>query len=341
MNKANNSRPTMREVAALSGTSLKTVSRVFNGVSTVDVDLSQRVKAAARKLNYTPNMTAGSLRRKNGQTKTIGLLLEDISNPFSSALYRVFENYARERGFIVLAGSLDEDADREREFVSLFVSRRVDGLIIAPSGTDHEYLKPEVQAGTKFGFIDRPPLNFVADSVVSTNRKGSLQAVSHLVSFGHKRIAYFGDRSTIYTTSERYHGYVEGLKRAKLPLDKKLVFQGINSPKEVKALIIAILESSNPPTAIYASQNLVTLAVIQALHEIGCEKKIALVGFDQIPSAELLTPAITLVTQDITAMGERSAQLLFNRIEGYEGEVVQEVVPTSLIIRGSGEIGPS
>ena len=341
MNKANNSRPTMREVAALSGTSLKTVSRVFNGVNTVDEDLIRRVKTAARKLNYTPNMTAGSLRRKNGQTKTIGLLLEDISNPFSSALHRVFENYARERGFIVLAGSLDEEADREREFVSLFISRRVDGLILAPSGIDHGYLKPELQAGTKFGFIDRPPLNFAADSVVSTNREGSRQAVSHLVSYGHTRIAYFGDRPTIYTTSERYQGYIDGLKQAKIPLDKKLVFQGFNSPPEVRSLITAMLESSNPPTAIYASQNLVTLAVIQALHEIKCEKKIALVGFDHIPTADLLTPAITLVTQDITAMGERSAQLLFNRIEGFEGAVVQEIVPTSLVIRGSGEIGPS
>lgn len=331
----------MREVAALSGTSLKTVSRVFNGVSTVDENLSRRVKVAARKLNYTPNMTAGSLRRKNGQTKTIGLLLEDISNPFSSALHRVFENYARERGFIVLAGSLDEDADRELELVSLFISRRVDGLIIAPAGSDQGYLKPEVQAGTKFGFIDRPPMNFTADSVVSTNREGSRRAVAHLASFGHTRIAYLGDQSTIYTASERYQGYLEGMKQAKIPVDKKLVFQGFDSPETVKASVIALFESSNSPTAIYASQNLVTLAVIQALREMGREKKIALVGFDHIPAAELLTPAITLITQDIAAMGQHSAQLLFNRIEGFEGSAVQDIIPTSLIVRGSGEIRPS
>ena len=183
-------RPTMREVAALSGTSLKTVSRVFNSVPTVDPVLTEKVLKAAKKLNYTPNMTAGSLRRTNGKTNTIGILLEDISNPFSASLYRIYEDYAAENGYIILAGSLDEEPERELELVNLFISRRVDGLLIAPSGNNHAYLKSEVAKGMHFGFIDRPPVNFEADTVLSTNREGSFEAVKHLISFGHKRILF-------------------------------------------------------------------------------------------------------------------------------------------------------
>lgn len=330
----------MREVAALSGTSLKTVSRVFNGVSTVDPALVVKVKKAAAKLNYTPNMTAGSLRRIDGRTRTIGLLLEDISNPFSSVLHRVFENYARDLGFIVLAASLDEEADRERELVSLFISRRVDGLIIAPSASDHGYLKPELKAGMQFGFIDRPPINFQADSVLSTNREGSKEAVEHLISFGHRKIAYLGDRPDIYTAQERYNGYSQALRGSKIVIDPKLVIKKSASEEVLSAEIAKMITSSNAPTAIYASQNLVTLAAIRALHENKLEKKIALIGFDEIPSADLINPAITLVTQDIQSMGRKSAELLFARINGEGGKVVQAVIPTTLTLRGSGEISP-
>jgi len=335
-----NSRPTMREVAALSGTSLKTVSRVFNEVSTVDPELVVRVKKAAAKLHYTPNMTAGSLRRIDGRTRTIGLLLEDISNPFSSVLHRVFENYARELGFIVFVASLDEEADREKELVSLFISRRVDGLIIAPSTSDHSYLKPEVKAGIKVGFIDRPPINFAADSVLSTNKEGSKDAVDHLLSFGHKRIAYIGDQPDIYTAQQRYSGYKSALQSAKIPLNKSMVIQGPRSHEDLIDQIKKLVTSSNAPTAIFASQNLVTLAAIRALRDAHLEKKVALIGFDEIPAGDLLDPAITLVTQDIRAMGEKSAELLFSRINGYDGKVRQEIIPTTLTARGSGEIRP-
>ena len=117
MNLKKTTRPTMREVATLSGTSLKTVSRVFNSVPTVDPILKDQVLKAAKKLNYVPNMTAGSLRRTNGKTNTIGVLLEDISNPFSAALYRIYEDYAAEHGYMIFAGSLDEDPNREIELV--------------------------------------------------------------------------------------------------------------------------------------------------------------------------------------------------------------------------------
>ena len=334
------SRPTMREVAALSGTSLKTVSRVFNSVPTVDPVLKDQVLKAAKKLNYIPNMTAGSLRRTNGKTNTIGILLEDIANPFSSALYRVYEDFAAEHGYMILAGSLDEDVEREHELVNLFISRRVDGLLIAPSGKDHAYLKREERSGVHFGFIDRPPVNFSADVVLSTNLEGSQAAVEHLISFGHKKIAYLGDNPQIYTAQERYAGYVKALKIAKISLDPSLVFKGFESENQALISLRNLLRSENAPTAIFASQNLLTMVVLKALHAEGLEKKIALVGFDDLPAAELLSPGVTLVKQDLAEIGRLSIQALLNRIDGDTSKHSTTVVPTTLIPMGSGEIKP-
>jgi LacI family transcriptional regulator len=330
----------MREVATSSGTSLKTVSRVFNDVPTVDPVLKEKVLRAAKKLNYIPNMTAGSLRRTNGKTNTVGILLEDIANPFSSALYRIYEDYAEKNGYVILAGSLDEDANRELNLVNLFISRRVDGLLIAPSGKDHAYLKREVRSGVHFGFVDRPPVNFEADVVLSTNQVGAFEAVKHLISFGHQRIAFLGDDPAIYTAQERYSGYTKALKAAKLNLDKSLIFKGFTSEATAIAQIRELLRSSNAPTAFFASQNLLTLVVLKALRAEGLEKSIAVVGFDDIPAAELLTPGVTLVKQDIGEIGRRSIEMLFSRINGNLNGYVTEVVPTTLIPMGSGEIKP-
>ncbi len=334
------SRPTMREVAALSGTSLKTVSRVFNSVPTVDPVLKDQVLKAAKRLNYIPNMTAGSLRRTNGKTNTIGILLEDIANPFSSALYRIYEDIAAEHGYIVLAGSLDEDQNREHELVNLFISRRVDGLLIAPSGKDHAYLKREVRNGVHFGFVDRPPINLSADVVLSTNREGSQEAVEHLISFGHKRIAYLGDNPGIYTAQERYEGYVAAFKKAKIAVDPTLIFKGFESEDQAITSLRNLMRSAKAPTAIFASQNLLTMAVLRALHAEGLEHKIAVVGFDDLPAAELLSPGLTLVKQNLAEIGRLSIQTLLGRIDGDSSKSLTQVVPTTLVPMGSGEIRP-
>src|SRR5579859_6011732 len=179
------SRPTMREVAALAGVSLKTVSRVVNGVSTVDPVLVARVRDAAGKLGYRPNLAASSLRRSDGRTATIGMLVEDAANPFSAALMRTVENVARDRGVLVLFSSLDEDAAREREVAGALIDRRVDGLLIVPASRDHSYLIKERAAGTCLVFLDREPRQLDADAIVSDNRTGAIHAVDHLLASGH------------------------------------------------------------------------------------------------------------------------------------------------------------
>jgi LacI family transcriptional regulator len=142
-------RPTMRDVATLAGVSLKTVSRVINGETTVAADLAERVHRAARALDYRPNLTARNLRSSDGRTRTLGVLVESVANPFSSAMLRAVEDVAMARGVAVFAGSVDEDPIRERTLALALISRQVDGLIIVPTGDDQSYLATEQQSGLK------------------------------------------------------------------------------------------------------------------------------------------------------------------------------------------------
>src|ERR1700757_3256002 len=194
---ADSSRPTMREVAALAKVSIKSVSRVVNRESGVSPALARRVMSALERLDYRHNLTASSLRRSDGRSATIGVVLEDVANPFSSSLHRSIEDVAVERGVLVLAGSSDEDEARERSLVRAFASRRVDGLIIQPATHDHSYLLAERRAGTAIVFVARPPTYFDADTVLTDNAAGVRRGVKHLASHGHKRIAFLGDLHTI------------------------------------------------------------------------------------------------------------------------------------------------
>jgi LacI family transcriptional regulator len=191
-----------------------------------------------------------------------------------------------------------------------------------------------------FGFVDRPPINFEADTVLSINNQGAYEAVQHLISFGHKKIAFLGDDPNIYTARERYEGYAKALKAAKIPLEKQYIFRGFDSESEAISKIRALLQSSDAPTAFFTSQNLLTMVVLKALRSEGVEHQIALVGFDDLPAAELLSPGVTLVKQDIAEIGLRSIQMLFDRINGSTSKYSTVSVPTILVPMGSGEIKP-
>ena len=328
----------MRDVAALAGVSFKTVSRVVNGVSTVDPALVARVREASAKLGYRPNLTASSLRRSDGRTATIGMLVEDAGNPFSASLMRTVENTARQRQVLVLFGSLDEDAARERELARALIDRRVDGLIIVPAGRDHGYLLKERDAGTCLVFVDRESRHLDADAVVSDNRGGAIFGVSHLLAGGHRRIAYLSDRLSIPTAAERFDGYLHTLELARIEVDDRLVWHEAGSEQEAIAAVMHMLDLPDPPTALFTGQNLVTVGASRALRTLGLQDKVAMVGFDDFPLADLLRPGVSVIAQDTAALGKIAAETLFRRIDGDNSPTRKHVVPTRLIARGSGEI---
>ena len=221
-------RPTMKEVATLAGVSLATVSRVVNGDGKVRPDLAERVREAVALLGYRRDLTATNLRRADRHSASLGLVFDDVANPFHAALLRGVESVARTRGVLPLVGSSDEDPARERELAEAFLARRVDGLIVVPAGSDHSYLRPERDAGVALVFVDRPPAFIDADCVLSDNAGGGYAATAHLIARGHRRIAFLGDQEQIYTAAERLRGHREALFAHGVPHDPALVRMGLH-----------------------------------------------------------------------------------------------------------------
>jgi LacI family transcriptional regulator len=327
----------MKDVAALAGVSAKTVSRVMHEVPSVAPDIAARVRAATLKLGYRPNLTASNLRRGDRRTHTIGLLLEDVSNPYSSAVHRAVEDYCRSHRMLVLAGSLDEDADRERALVRTLIERRVDGLIIMSAAKDHRWVVPEQLAGTSFVFIDREPSPIVADAVVTDNRSGAAAAVRHLLATGRRRLAYLGDDLSIATARERFRGFQDTMDTAGLPVDDRSVRHGLRTVEQAQQAAQDMLTTA-PPEAMFVSQNLVTLGVLEVLHKSGRQHDIALVGFDDVPLGDILRPGVTVMAQNPAAIGLRAAELLLERINGDTSPPQVHTVPSRLVVRGSGEL---
>ncbi len=334
-------RPTMKDVAAVAGVSLATVSRVVNGNADVRPDLAARVKDAVEVLGYRQDLMASTLRRTDRLSASIGLIIEDVANPFFSALHRGVEDVARGRGVLTFAGSSDERPERERELAEAFSARGVDGLIMVPCSADQAYLLRERAAGTALVFVDRLPRFIDADAVVSDNVGGARRAVDHLLAMGHRRIAFLGDRLSVFTAVERRQGYRQALGAAGVAPDPELERSGLVDSDAGEAAVGELLDVADPPTALFTGQNLITIGAVRALRERGLQREIALVGFDDFLLADMVEPGVTVVRQDPSALGRHAAELLFSQLDGYRGESRLVVVPTELVVRGSGEIEPA
>jgi len=285
-------------------------------------------------------MGASALRRSDGRSSTIGVLLEDLSNPFSATMYREIEQVAGERSVSVLGGSLDENTEREHELTTSLSRHRVDGVIMAPASHDHRYLRQDQEAGIPFIFVDRPPVLLTADSVLSTSREGAAVGVNHLISMGHRSIGYLGDAATIWTARERHIGYRGALERAGLAIDESFEAHGVRTSEAARQIVKEMLGTQVAPTAFFASQNLLTIGTVRALRDLGLQRSVALVGFDDFVLADLLDPAVTVVAQDVVTIARTAVQMLFRRIDGDNSETQRVHVATRLIQRGSGEIAP-
>ncbi|MEU8518946.1 LacI family DNA-binding transcriptional regulator [Streptomyces sp. NBC_01216] len=325
----------MKDVAARAGVGLKTVSRVVNGEPGVTVDTERRVQEAIDALGFRRNDSARVLRK--GRTASVGLVLEDLADPFYGPLSRAVEEVARAHGALLINGSSAEDPDREQELALALCARRVDGLIVIPAGSDHRYLEPEMKAGVATVFVDRPAGGIDADAVLSDSFGGSRAGVAHLVAHGHRRIGFVGDRPRIHTAAERLRGYRAAMEDAGLPVDESWVSLGPTAPDRIRESVTAMLGGPEPITALFAGNNRVTVTAVRVL--AGHAHPVALVGFDDIELADLL--GITVIAQDSAALGRTAAERLFRRLDGIEEATTQVVLGTKLIARGSGEVPPA
>jgi len=324
----------------LAGVGTKTVSRVINDEANVSPQTRARVQRAVLALNFKPNQGAGSLRRSDRKTLTLGLLLDAVDNPFSALINRAVESVAYLRDTAVLAASSDNDPERERIMVDAFARRRVDGLILNTVTEDQGYLQAEREQGTPLVFVDRPPTGLVADAVITNNYEAAIDATQHLVSHGHRHIAHVGDESATSTAWARLRGFSDAVAQAGLTNTSRQV-NGLRSEHESYAAVHGLMQLDNPPTAVFTSHYLLTLGAIRALHDLQLEERTALIGFDDIVLADLVRPAITVMAQDPTRLGTLAAERIFARLDGDTSPVQTVVVPAKLIARGSGEIPPS
>jgi LacI family transcriptional regulator len=329
----------MRHVAELAGVSLKTVSRVVNCEPGVATATALRVSEAVDRLGFQRNDLARSLRQ-GGASATLGLVIEDVANPFYSAIAQAVVAAARARAYMVITGSCEEDPDRERDLVLALLRRRVDALLLVPAARmrDHAWLARELGAGTPVVFLDRPPQRLDADTVVLDNRGGARMAVEHLLAQGHRRIAYVADPGELFTAAERLAGYRAAMAAADVRVSDELLRLGSHDAGQAEGAVreLLALPPGRRPTAIFTGNNRHTVGALRALR--GLEQEIALVGFDDFELADLLAVPTTVVRHDAERMGAEAAALAFGRLDGDGSSPRRVVVPTQLVARGSGEV---
>jgi LacI family transcriptional regulator len=328
----------MRDVAERAGVSLKTVSRVINEEAGVAQQTAERVGEAISELGFQRNDLARSLRQGRSSA-TIGLVIEDVGNPFYSAIAQAVEQAARTHGCLLITSSCEEDPERERELVRALVRRRVDALLLVPASRDHAYLQRELGDTTPIVFLDRPPEGYRADSVLLDNQGGARSAVEHLLAAGHRRIAYVADPDTLYTAAERLAGYREAMGAAGAEVDPALLRLGSHDAAQAEAVVreLLALPTGRRPTAVFCGNNRHTVGALRALR--GLEHEIALVGFDDFELADLL--GTTVVRHDSQDLGRHAAGLAFERLDGDARLPRQVIVPTQIVARGSGEVAPA
>ena len=337
-------RPTMRDVARAADVSLKTVSRVVNQESGVRPDLMARVHESIDRLGYQRHDSARQLRTGGGASKTIGFIQVDVANPFFSAIFRGVEDVASEHSYQVIAGSSDGDPKKQDAVLRALITRRVDGLVMVPSGEQLDLLVAEMERGTPVVFLDlQPPDGIVGDLVRSDHRGGTRTITRHLISHGHRHIAFIGDNPLLFSSTERLAGFDEAMTEAGLAVDPQLVRWGLGDTQRSVAVVTELVENrsgASVPTALVTGQNFITIGAVQALHHLDLQDEVALVGFDDIDLASVVEPGITVMPQSPRELGQRAAHLLFTRLAGDTGPPVVDILHDEMIVRGSGEIAP-
>jgi LacI family transcriptional regulator len=306
---------TIRDVARVADVSIATVSATLNGTARVSQKRAQRVWDAIRAVGYTPHEIARSLRL--GHTRSIGLIVGDISNPFFTSLAKAVEASASAAGYMVILANSDESPEKELNLIKLLLEQRVAGILLAPSGHDAEY-RSALSAIVRVPvvLVDRQLPGTAYDAVVVDNRGAARMVTDYLVRLKHTRIAIVIGRQHIWTTAQRVMGYREGLRAAGLKRDPDLERQADSRIETAYEATQRLLGMADPPTALFAANNLMLLGALNAILDmrLDCPGRISLAGVDDFPWSSAMRPRLTTVSQPIGEMGTRAVEQLLDRI---------------------------
>ena len=329
---------TITDIARKAGLSVSTVSRVLNEKTAtyrIKKETEKRILKTAKALNYRPNQLARGLRLK--KTLTIGLVAPDLSNPFFAYVVKSVQNAVHKLGYSLMVCDTNESLELEIEHVNLLRNKGIDGLIAMPVGQTGRHFEPLLREGLPLVLLDRSFNELKTDSVVVDNYQGAYDAVEHLILYGHTRIAIIQGLLRTYTSHGRLQGYKEALSRHGLVIDENFIvgrdFGKENGYIETKLL----LQLKAPPTAIFATSDLITLGALQAISEEGLSipADLSLVCFDDIDFAPFLACPLTVVAQPKELMGDIAVKLLAQQMQTRKTEAKRIVLKPKLIYRSS------
>jgi len=327
---------TIKDVAREAGVSQATAARALAGYGYASERARKRVLAAAERLGYRPHAVARAL--VSGSTRTLGLVVGDIENPFFALAARGMADAAGEKDYTLLLANSDEDLEEERLAVEALLARRVDGLAVAPTSPESlAHLSPVAADGTPLVVLDRPLRGLRVDTVTADNAGGAAAAVRHLIALGHRCIGVVSDSPEIGSTAERLRGYRSALREAGLTVNPHLVSVGGPSADEGYRTARALLERPDRPTALFTANNFMTLGTVRALRDLGLRAPgdVALIGFDDTDWTTIVDPPLTVVAQPVYEIGRTAGERLLARCAGDAGAARRIRLETRLIVRAS------
>ncbi|SES04909.1 transcriptional regulator, LacI family [Gracilibacillus ureilyticus] len=333
---------TIYDIAKKANVSPMTVSRVINNSGNIKITTREKVEKAIKDLGYVPNSAARSLT--SNKTKTLGLILTDIANPFFSKIARGAEDAAVELGYRVLIANTDEDFEKENTYIDMMLSARVDGVLIAPtSDKTIAQINRLKQHNIPVVLLDRTIKDFAGDYVIGDSYEGSRKLIEHLINYGHKNIALINGPSNVSTARDRQRGYLETLKLNDLPVHEHYIseidFKNVQSG-DAKNIIQHLMNHNKEkrPTAIFAANNFIAISVIQALKELGFHvpQDISVVCFDEVEPVVYFDPFFTVAAQPANQFGRIGVQYLVERVEEKKVEKERRIIlPPDIHIRKS------
>ena len=327
--------PTVHDVAKRAKVAPITVSRVINNSGYVSQATRERVEAAVKELGYVPNTLARGLRSK--QTKTLALVVTDITNPYFTLMARGVEDVAGTSDYSVVYCNTDESEAKEEKYVNLLAQRQVDGVLLVPSCGNVKTIKFLLSNDINVVALDRHVSGVKIDCVRSDSENGAYHLIKLLIGLGHKRIATITGPKDVSTSVDRAAGYRRALAESGLE-EYEQVYYGMFNQESGYKFARQVMMHSPKPTAIFGANNYIAIGIIKALRDLKFDVPgdVSVVAFDDFPESMLLVPFLTIAYQPAYKMGRMATELLLKRISGeLTGECQNLVLPTEIIERES------
>lgn len=332
----NKKRTSLKDIARELNVSIATVSRGLRGSTEVGLDMQQKVKELAKKMNYRPNPFARSLRAE--ASRVIGVVVPNLVTHYYASLIDGIEDEAQKAGYSVISANSREDFDTETRAVDNFLNMHVAGIIacLSQDTTDYSHFEEIADMGVPLVFLGRTCLTDRFSSVVGNGDEAAQVATQHLIDTGSRRIAFIGGPNHLDMVSRRKHGYLEALKVNNLPVERSLVACGTIDYDVALHSALKMLRGDNRPDAILAFNDIITFAALNAITRCGLRipDDVALIGFTEDVHAEYVSPRLSAISDRSRLMGAKACQLLLKAIDGDE-KAYHVVVPQKLIIRDS------